>query len=103
MSRGQIIVDTAKLDSTSKTVTSLADSYKSEYTTLYNHVTEMQSSWAGADNQAYTTQIDGFKDDFQKMEALMREYATFLSSTAQQYRTTQSEIKAEAKKLATDA
>ncbi|MDE6209403.1 MAG: WXG100 family type VII secretion target [Lachnospiraceae bacterium] len=103
MARGKIIVDTAKLDTIAKRVKSLADNYKTEYTKLYSHVSEMQSSWAGADNQAYTAQINGFKDDFQKMENIMRDYAGFLTKTAQKYRATQSDIKAKAKQLAKDA
>ena len=78
MARGQIIVETSQLDTISTNVSDLADKYSAEYTTLYKLVSEMQSAWSGVDNTAYTTQIEGFKDDFQKMEALMREYASFL-------------------------
>lgn len=103
MARGQIIVETSQLDSISTSVSDLADKYLSEYTALYTAVSEMQSAWAGTDNTAYTTQIEGFKDDFQRMEAIMREYASFLKDTANKYRTTQSEIKAKAQQLATNA
>lgn len=103
MSRGQIIVDTAQLETTAKNVEELANSYNSEYGILYSHVSEMQNSWSGADNQAYTNQIEGFKDDFKRMEDIMRDYVAFLRETVRQYRETQSEIKADVKKLATDA
>lgn len=103
MARGQIIVDTSQLDAAAKRVESLAGDYKTQYTALYSNVSELQNSWTGTDNQAYTNQINGFKDDFQKMESLMREYASFLKETALKYRTTQSEIKSGAQKLATDA
>lgn len=103
MARGQIIVETSQLDAASQKVEGLADKYLSEYTSLYSLISEMQSAWAGADNTAYTTQIEGFKDDFQKMEALMRDYATFLKNTAAKYRSTQSDIKSKAQQLATNA
>ncbi len=103
MSLGKIIVETSQLDAAAQKVDELADKYSSEYTALYTAVTEMQSSWAGTDNTAYTTQIEGFKDDFQRMEQLMRDYATFLRESAKKYRETQSEIKTKAQQLTTNA
>lgn len=103
MGLGQIVVETSQLDAVAQKVDGLADKYLSEYTALYTYVTEMQSAWAGTDNTAYTTQIEGFKDDFQRMENLMREYATFLKETAAKYRATQADIKSKAQQLATNA
>lgn len=103
MARGQIIVETSQLDTIATNVSDLADKYLAEYTALYKHVSEMQSAWAGADNTAYTTQIEGFKDDFQRMESLMREYASFLKDTASKYRATQADIKSKAQQLQTNA
>lgn len=103
MARGQIIVETSQLDTISTSVSELADKYLAEYTALYTAVSEMQSAWAGTDNTAYTTQIEGFKDDFQKMETLMREYSSFLKDTANRYRTTQSDIKTKAQQLSVNA
>ena len=103
MARGQIIVETTQLDAAAQKVDALANKYLSEYTNLYRLVSEMQTAWAGTDNTAYTTQIEGFKDDFQKMEALMHDYATFLKETAAKYRATQIDIKTKAQQLATNA
>lgn len=103
MARGQIIVDTTQLESVSTKVKDLADKYLAEYTALYNHVQEMQQAWSGTDNAAYTAQIEGFKDDFVKMEGLMREYAEFLESVVTNYRATQDDIKTRAQQLATNA
>lgn len=103
MARGQIIVETTQLDAAAQKVDDLADKYLAEYTALYNAVTEMQSAWSGVDNTAYTNQIGGFKDDFQRMENLMREYSSFLKETANKYRATQADIKTKAQQLATNA
>lgn len=67
MAQGKIIVETAQLDAASAKVGELAGIYKGEYEKLYKLVEELQASWAGADNTAYTTQIEGFRDDFEKM------------------------------------
>lgn len=99
MARGQISVETAQLDSTATQIDGLADSYNSSYTTLFNTVQELRNAWEGRDNVAFTSQIEGFRDDFQRMEQLMREYSAFLKKSANAYRETQSNIENSARML----
>lgn len=99
MAQGKIIVETSRLDSTANQVSSLADQYEQEYGALYGTVTELRNAWDGKDNVAYTDQIEGFRDDFQRMTKLMRQYAEYLHKTAEAYRATQEEIAAQAKQL----
>lgn len=103
MAQGKIIVETAQLDAASAKVGELAGTYKGEYEKLYKLVEKLQASWAGADNTAYTTQIEGFRDDFEKMYTLMTDYSDFLKTTAKRYRDTQDERKTAAAKLRTNA
>ena len=98
---GKITVHTSELITASENVTNLADSYNADYTKLYSLIDELRSSWDGKDNQAYTLQIAEFKNDFEAMEALMRQYAEFLSMAATKYRETQDNITSQAKTLAT--
>lgn len=99
MAQGKIIVETSRLDSTANQVSNLADQYEQEYGALYGTVTELRSAWDGKDNVAYTDQIEGFRDDFQRMTKLMRQYAEYLRKTAEAYRATQEEIASDVKKL----
>ena len=99
MARGQIVVETARLDSTATQVEANADTYKSSYSSLFQTVQELQNAWAGQDNTAFTSQIEGFRDDFQRMEQLMRDYAAFLRKSAAAYRETQSNVTSTAKTL----
>jgi len=99
MARGQIIVETARLDNTAAQVENMADSYKSSYTSLFSTVQEMQNAWAGEDNTAFTNQIEGFRNDFQNMEKLMRDYAAYLRKAAATYRETQDNVAATARTL----
>lgn len=99
MARGQIFVETTRLDSVATQVEGHADSYNSNYVSLFQTVQELQNAWTGADNNAFTTQIEGFRDDFQRMEQLMRDYAAFLRKTAAAYRETQSNVTSTAKTL----
>lgn len=98
MARGQIVVDTSRLDSTAAQVDKLADSYESEYIALFGTVKDIRE-WGGKDNEAFTTQIEGFRDDFQRMTQLMRDYAAFLRKAAAAYRETQDNIASQAKTL----
>ena len=103
MARGQIVVETAQLDSTATQVEGCADTYNSNYTALFNAVQELQNAWAGTDNTAFTEQIAGFRDDFQRMEKLMRDYAAYLRKSAAAYRETQRNIATAVKNLSQDA
>ncbi len=99
MARGKIIVESSRLDSTAEQVEGLADAYESEYGALFNTVKDLQNAWSGEDNVAFTNQIEGFRDDFQRMTSLMREYAAYLRKVAAAYRETQDSIVAGAKNL----
>lgn len=101
MAKGQIIVETKELDRAYERVNQLADTYKSNYDGLYVVVKDMQNAWAGEDNVAFTNQIEQFRNDFQNMEKLMRDYAEYLHRTAETYRQTQDNIMNTAKTLST--
>ena len=89
----------AELRSAASKIDSMAEDYQVQYDALYKETDAMIVAWDGKDNVAYTTQIAGFKDDFQKMKELMSEYAKFLRNAADTYEKTQETIAAEAKKL----
>ena len=99
MARGQIIVETSRLDNTADQVSRLADSYESEYGALYTTVRDLQNAWSGEDNVAFTNQIEGFRDDFQRMTRLMRDYSDYLRKAAAAYRETQDNVVSAAKTL----
>jgi len=75
---GSIKVDPAILKSTAGKIDAQAAEYRKQFAQLYTEVNNMKSAWQGADNQAFTTQIEGFKPEFEKMAKLMDEYSQFL-------------------------
>lgn len=99
MAQGKIIAETSRLDSTANQVDQLADQYESEYGALFATVRDMQNAWAGEDNVAFTNQIEGFRDDFQRMTRLMRDYAAYLRKVATSYRDKQGDLAARVKNL----
>ena len=95
-----IQVTPEELDRAAKRIEELAGEYESEYTNFYTTTGSLRDSWQGKDNVAFLDQIDGFKDDFDKMHDLMLDYASFLRNSAKAYRETQDDVEKQARKLA---
>lgn len=95
----KIVVDPQKLTDAANSIDQVIADYKSIYATLFSNVSKLSSAWKGADNVAFTTQIEGFKDDFDKMAKLMEDYSSFLKTSSSTYQSAQDEIVAAAKKL----
>lgn len=94
-----IHVDPARLESSASHIEQQSNAYEREYAKLFQSVEAMSNAWQGKDNQAFTTQIQGFRKDFSQMTLLMREYAEFLKISARLYRETQEERVAMARRL----
>ncbi len=94
-----IQVTPEQLEAAAGKIESLAADYQSQYNNLYNETNAMASTWSGKDNTAFTDQIAGFKDDFEKMHTLMNNYADFLRKSAKAYRDTQEAVVTDARKL----
>lgn len=94
-----IQVTPEQLESAAGRIESLAADYKTQYEALYSETNAMASTWSGKDNVAFVDQIAGFKDDFEKMQTLMLNYADFLRKSAKAYRETQDTVTSEARKL----
>jgi WXG100 family type VII secretion target len=95
-----IKVDPAQLSATASQVESAAGEYRKLYNKLFTDVGGMRAAWQGADNQAFTQQIEGFRQDFEMMAKLMDEYGTFLRNASKTYQQTQDEIVSQAQRLA---
>jgi WXG100 family type VII secretion target len=95
-----IEVTPEQLETTAGKIEGLAADYKTQYEKLYSETSAMANTWNGKDNVAFVNQIDGFKDDLQKMHNEMIKYAEYLRQTAKAYRDTQDNVVAEARKLA---
>ena len=70
----------------------LSEKYKVAYARVYSEVDRMKAGWRGADNDAYTRQIEGFRHDFEDMATLMAQCAGFLRSSAEAYSKVQDDI-----------
>ena len=83
MARRISIVDTiSRLNAVAVRAEGCADSYREKYVALYGKVDELTGRISAADNDKFISQINGFKDDFQRIEQLMRNYAEHLRKYA---------------------
>ncbi len=81
-----ITVNTQTLTNKASEVDEMAADYMSHYEALLNDVNTLTTSdWQGEDATAFRNQVEGFRDDFQKMRDLMGEYADFLREAANKY------------------
>ena len=87
----KINVDPFQLEHSAAFIEDQILQYEATYQHLLQEVEMMRSAWQGKDNQVFTTQINGFEQDFRKMSVLMRDYAQFLKTSARAYRDTQNE------------
>lgn len=94
-----ITVTPEQLETAAGKIEGLAADYKTSYDQMYSTTGDMASTWQGQDNVAFIDQINGFKDDFQKMHTLMLNYADFLRKSAEKYRTTQENVVSQARSL----
>lgn len=94
-----IMVDPAKLETAANKIDQQAADYERIYKQLFSEVDSMGAAWQGQDNIAFVTQIKGFMDDLQDMARAMRDYSSFLKTSATTYRNTQNEIINSARKL----
>ena len=94
-----IQVTPEQLESAATKILDLAGDYQELYNQFYSKTGSMAQSWEGKENLAFIDQINGFKDDFNKMYTLMTQYAEFLQKSAKAYRDTQDAVTADARKL----
>lgn len=89
-----IKVTTEDLRNAASTVDNLAIEYDKEYAALFQDVETLTSTdYTGDDATAFRNQVEGFRDDFNKMKQLMNEYADYLRQAAATYEDTQSNVK----------
>ena len=94
-----IIVEPAVLDSSASAMEQVNTEYQQAFMRLYEQVDALKVAWQGKDNQAFTTQIQGYNEEFRQISALMSQYSEFLRSTARAYRDTQADLVSQVSRL----
>ena len=92
-------VELTALTGTANAIEAQAREYQQLYTQLYQAVDSMQSAWQGKDNVAFTTQIKGFKDDFDRMKQLLLDFAELIKYANTEYKNALSDSTAAARSI----
>ena len=95
----QITVEVGQVENCANKIEEMANSYKQAYNQLFDEVDLMKNSWSGKDNQAFSTQIAGYEDDFNQLYILIYQYIEFLRASAKAYKQLQDELCAQAQAL----
>lgn len=95
----KIMVDPTRLETVGSKIEEQTADYSKMYQQLFTEVQAMKKAWQGADNIAYTTQIEGFREDLEKMKKLLEQYSIFLKESAKIYKRTQEDVISKAKTL----
>ena len=94
-----IMVDPTRLEAVGSKIEEQTADYSKMYQQLFTEVQAMKKAWQGADNIAYTTQIEVFREDLEKMKKLLEQYSIFLKESAKIYKRTQEDVISKAKTL----
>ena len=81
----KIVVNTEKLNPASEKIIEKADDYKALANKFFDRIAYMSAVWQGKDNLAYTNQINGFKDSYDQMDKILRQYAQMLKNADKEY------------------
>lgn len=88
-----IQVTTENLRSKAGEVEGKAGEYMTHYQGFLSDVETLTTSdWKGEDANAFRNQVEGFREDFERMKELMDEYAGFLRTAATNYENTQTNV-----------
>jgi WXG100 family type VII secretion target len=90
------------LEQTASKLDTQKASYRNVYLKVQSEGNTLKSQMSGSANQSYLAQLQGFDDDFKRLEKLLTDYCTYLRSTAKKYRDADNQLANEAKqKLST--
>lgn len=100
MSERIIRVQPSELISAANNITT----YRSNYIDAYNDImTKAQNltntTWGGADADAFAEKVNTFKSTFTQMENVLQEYVNFLNKTAEAYKQAQTQVTSQASSL----
>lgn len=95
----RIRVTPQELETASKKIQGISDSYTEIYSQLMQQASTMGEAWEGADNIAFVNQITGFTDDLKAMADKLSQASVALNTIKTNYVQRQEHNMASVKKL----
>ena len=95
----RILVEPVQLENVASIVENRNNEYQRLYHSLFQEVDNISGVWQGEDNIAFTNQIKGFNDDFNRIAIVLSQYTEFLRNSARSYRECQNQLVSQARTL----
>lgn len=93
-------VTTEQLKSGAQKLTEEINSYNTEWKRLYTESDTLTGQgWQGEASSAFRQKLESYKNDFEQLETVLKNFVEFLNSAAQKYETTENAIKDAASQL----
>lgn len=93
-------VTTERLESSANVIEEKTNTYNTEWEKLYTEVQNLKSAqWQGIASDTFNKRLEGYKNDFQEMGNVLKQYAEFLKTAAKNYKTVEEELKNAASNL----
>ncbi|ETT13422.1 type VII secretion system target protein [Fusobacterium sp. CM21] len=87
-------VTTEKLVSSANVIEEKTGKYRAEWQKLYTELQNLRSAqWKGVASDTFNDKLEGYRNDFQAMEDVLKQYAGFLKSAADSYTKTENSLK----------
>jgi WXG100 family type VII secretion target len=78
-------VTTEDLRRSSNVLNDKTSRYEAEYQKIYSEITNLRVQWQGQSSDSYNSQLEGYRNDFQELAKVLKDYSQFLVSTADKY------------------
>jgi len=88
-----------EMKSAANEITKAAQDYQSNVDALYAIVENLTSVWKGTDNLSYAETVNGYKDDMKNLGEVVKDYATFLTKSADAISEAQEDVSTAAGRL----
>ncbi|MFB9324992.1 WXG100 family type VII secretion target [Paenibacillus aurantiacus] len=92
-------VETTTLKKSAEFIEDKTAKYEAEYNKIYTEIENLRVSWSGQSSDALNKQLAGYKNDFQELAKVLKEYAKHLKTTAEKIEKTEESLKNAASKL----
>lgn len=90
-------VTTEEVRRSASLIKTKTEDYQTAYNKLYAELTDMKGvHWSGVANDAFNTQLEGFRNDFEDMTEVLLSYSQYLETAAKNYEDTEEEIRSAA-------
>jgi len=95
-------VTTERLESSALFIEEKTSQYNSEWAKLYSELQNLRSSqWQGIASETFNSKLEGYRNDFEELSRILISYAEFLKSAANNYKSTEEQLKEAAGNLYT--